>query len=191
MWDHALSHKKRQNKSFCCSGPLQTHTCSLSLIIKWALVPQCYGSGLWTRGYTSLTPLCTHASGNTRCCWFSLYINIYWGEIVEVQKTTRSTSEYKAILCLVVLRFGHIKHCWANFHRQNPAISQDQEFCVRAKKNILMQIWLLYALYGTMFYFCYPAWFENSKSILYFSGNWKFDHLMHLCTYIYIIFQIF
>ncbi len=64
------------------------------------------------------------------------------GQIVEVQETTRSTSEYyKAILCLVVLRLGHIKHCWANCHRPNLAIPQDQESYVRANKTCLMQMW--------------------------------------------------
>lgn len=136
MCDHAFIHTKKQNHSFCCSGPWPTLTCSLSLIIKWALVPQCCGSGLCTRGYSSLTPLCTHASGNSRCCWFSLYINIYRGaDCWSSENNKKHLEYYKAILCLVVLRLGHIKHCWGNFHRQYPAISQDQESYVRANKK--------------------------------------------------------
>ncbi len=139
VWSCIYTHTERQNNSFCCSGPLPTLTRSLSLIIKWALVPQCYGSGLCTRGHTALTPLCTHASAAAD---FHSTLTSTEGQIVEVQETTRSTSEYyKAILCLVVLRLGHIKHCWANCHRQNPAIPQDQESYVRANKRILMQMW--------------------------------------------------
>ncbi len=183
-----MRHKKRQNKSFCCSGPYK-HT-HMSLIIKWALVPQCYGSGLCTRGYTSWLPSAHMPVVTPDACWFSLYVNIYWGEIVEVQKTTRSTSEYKAILSLVVLDSVTLSIAGLIFTGKIQPFHKIRNLR-ESKKKILMQIWLLYALYGTMFYFCYPALFENSKSILYFSGNWKFDHLMHLCTYLTLYLRYF